>query len=329
MSLEDVLSRLSKTTRDKVLSAKELELVKVPVASMGLNRALGGGVGKGRIVTWWGAKSAGKSVICYENIVLAQERGEVCMLVDAEDSYDPVWAARLGVDVENLIVIREKAISDVTNIIVDHINAGVETIVLDSISALVPASFYEKDGSLKNQEDTGQIGALSKGIGSMLKIINSVNRGRCTIHLISQFRNKIGAMHTMPAPEGGEALKFYSSVIVKLWSTAVDAKQIKEDFDIGGKKISKNVGRTVGWVIEYSKTSEPNQNGSYAMFYHGDNVGIDAASEVVDIAIETGVFVKSGAWVKYGEEAKYRKHWEDRIRTDVAFKKEILEAIDD
>lgn len=329
MSFEDVLSNLSSSTRKKVLDAKALKLVRVPTASYGVNKALGGGIGRGRITTWWGSKSSGKSILCYQTMALAQQRGEVCLLIDSEDSYDPEWAARLGVDVDHLLVVREKAISDVTDIVAEHINAGVEVVVIDSISALVPASFYEKDGEMKNQENTGQMGALSKGIGSMLKILNAVNRGRCDIHLISQMRNKISTVGAIPAPEGGEALKFYSSVIVKLWSNASEAKQIKETKKVGNRSVTTNIGRPVNWTIEFSKTSEPNVFGSYDLYYRGDSVGIDSTGEIVELALSRGVMENSGAWVKYNGESKYKKDWKLQIQEDEVLKKELLEALND
>ena len=160
---EDILSKLDPKTRQRIQLAQDVNAVRQQTPSIGLNLALKGGLGYGRQILVWGNKSAGKSSFCLQMIAQAQKEGKVCAWIDSESSYSADWADRLGVDSSQLIYSSAKTINDMVDVAVQLIEAEVDIIVVDSISALLPAIYFEKDGSeLKNLQDTKQIGAEAR-----------------------------------------------------------------------------------------------------------------------------------------------------------------------
>jgi len=264
--------------------------------------ALKGGLGFGRQVLIWGNKSAGKSSFCLQMIGEAQKAGKTCAWIDAEASYDPAWAARLGVDSEALIYSSAKSINDMVDVAQQLMEAGVDIIVVDSISALLPAIYFEKDSSdLKKLEDTKQIGAEAKDMTHAVKMLNYANKNTLLV-LISQQRNQFGSMHASHIPTGGMAVKFFSSTVIKLWASEADANAIKSGIQVGDKIIEQKVGRPVNWIIDYNKTGPMGLSGQYDFYFQGDKVGVDSVGEILDVAEMMGIVQKGGAWYTVGEE---------------------------
>jgi len=294
--MEDILARLDPKTRKRVQSATEVEIEKQPTPSLSLNVGLKGGLGYGRQVLVWGNKSAGKSSFCLQMIGEAQKNGKVCAWIDSEQSYSPEWAEQLGVDSEKLIYSPAKTINDMVDVGVDLMKAGVDIIVVDSISALLPAIYFEKDGSeLKELQDTKQIGAEAKDMTHAVKMLNYANENTLLI-LISQQRNSFGSMHATHIPTGGMAVKFFSSTIVKLWSSEAEANSIKDKIAVGDRLIEQKVGRPVNWSIDYNKTGPQFINGSYDFYFQGGHVGVDKVADLVDVAELMGIIERGGAW---------------------------------
>jgi recombination protein RecA len=270
--------------------------------SIGLTMGLKGGLGFGRQVLIWGNKSAGKSSFCLQMIGDAQKAGKTCAWIDAEASYDPVWAAKLGVDSENLIYSPAKSINDMVDVAQQLMEAGVDIIVVDSISALLPAIYFEKDSSdLKKLEDTKQIGAEAKDMTHAVKMLNYANKSTLLV-LISQQRNQFGSMHASHIPTGGMAVKFFSSTVIKLWASEADANAIKSGIKVGDKIIEQKVGRPVNWIIDYNKTGPMGLSGSYDFYFQGEQVGVDSVGETLDVAEMMGIVQKGGAWYTVNEE---------------------------
>jgi recombination protein RecA len=198
VNVEDVLASLNPKLRKNISLGTEIlktEFAKTP--SFGLNRSLNGGLPYGRQVLVWGNKSSGKSSFLLQTIAKAQQEGKVCAWIDAEMSFSPEWAEKLGVDVKSLIVSTARTINDMVDVGTDLMQAGADIIVVDSISALLPAVYFEKDGSeLKQLENTKQIGAEAKDMTGAVKMLNYANnRTKPTLLiLISQARNNITAM---------------------------------------------------------------------------------------------------------------------------------------
>jgi len=296
MVAEEILAKLDPKTRQRIQLATEVDVQKQQTPSIGLNLALKGGLGYGRQVMIWGNKSAGKSSFCLQMIGDAQRSGRTCAWIDSESSYSADWASLLGVDSNNLIYSPAKTINDMVDVGTGLMKAGVDIIVVDSISALLPAIYFDKDGDeLKQLQDTKQIGAEAKDMTHAVKMLNYANKNTLLV-LISQQRNQFGSMHASHIPTGGMAVKFFSSTVIKLWSSEAEANQIKSDVQVGDKFIQQKVGRPVNWIVDYNKLGPPNLSGQYDFYYQGGHVGIDQVSEVVDIAEMMGYIERGGSW---------------------------------
>jgi recombination protein RecA len=296
ISLEDIMAKLDPKTRARVQSAQNVQVDKQLTPSIGLNVALKGGLGYGRQVLVWGNKSAGKSSFCLQMIALAQQEGKTCAWIDAEASYDQKWAEQLGVDSSSLIYSQAKTVNDMVDVGVKLMEAGVDVIVVDSISALLPGIYFEKDGNeMKDLQDTKQIGAEAKDMTHAVKMLNYANKNTLLV-LISQQRNQFGSMHASHIPTGGMAVKFFSSTVIKLWSSEAEANAIKAGVQVGDKIIEQRVGRPVNWIIDYNKLGPPNLSGQYDFYYQGESLGVDRIGETLDVAEMYGLIEKGGAW---------------------------------
>jgi recombination protein RecA len=296
MITEEVLAKLDPKTRARIQLATTVNIEKQKTPSIALTSALKGGLGFGRQVLIWGNKSSGKSSFCLQMIGQAQKEGKTCAWIDAEASYDPAWAQRLGVDSEKLIYSTAKSVNDMVDVAQQLMEAGVDIIVVDSISALLPAIYFEKDSSdLKKLEDTKQIGAEAKDMTHAVKMLNYANKNTLLV-LISQQRNQFGSMHASHIPTGGMAVKFFSSTIIKLWASEADANAIKSGIQVGDKIIEQKVGRPVNWIIDYNKTGPMGLSGQYDFYFQGNEVGVDSIGEVLDVAEMMGIVQKGGAW---------------------------------
>lgn len=299
---EEILASLDPKTRQRIQLATDVSAERQKTPSIGLNVALKGGLGYGRQILVWGNKSAGKSSFCLQMIGQAQKEGKTCAWIDSEHSYDAKWAEQLGVDSSSLIYSSAKTINDMVDVATQLMDAGVDMIVVDSISALLPAIYFEKDSvELKKLEDTKQIGAEAKDMTHAVKMLNYANKNTLLV-LISQQRNQFGSMHASHIPTGGMAVKFFSSTVIKLWSSEAEANAIKSGIKVGDKIIEQKVGRPVNWIIDYNKLGPMGLSGQYDFYYQGETVGIDSVGEVLDISEMMGVIQKGGAWYTIGEE---------------------------
>jgi recombination protein RecA len=310
LTVEEVLSQLNPKLRKNVLvgdAVPKTEYAATP--SFGLNRALNGGLPYGRQVLIWGSKSSAKSSLCLQMIGLAQKEGKVCAWIDAEMSYDKDWAEKLGVDTSKLIVSQARTINEMVDVGINLMEAGVDLIVVDSITSLLPAIYFEKDSEeLKQLENTKQIGAESRDFSNAWKMINYANnKVKPTLFvLISQSRNNISAMYTSQQPTGGQATKFYSSTVIKLFSSESDNQAIKGKIHVGDKLIEEKIGRKVRWELQFSKTSPAFQSGEYDFYFRGDNLGIDTVGDLVDTAELAGLVTRTGAWYQLEDGTKVR-----------------------
>jgi recombination protein RecA len=302
MLAEKILAALDPKTRQRVQMATGVDAERQKTPSISLNLALKGGLGYGRQALVWGNKSAGKSSFCLQMIGMAQKEGKTCAWIDSEHSYSAEWAEKLGVDSSSLIYSQAKTINDMVDVAQQLMEAGVDIIVVDSISALLPAIYFEKDSDeLKKLEDTKQIGAEAKDMTHAVKMLNYANKNTLLV-LISQQRNQFGSMHASHIPTGGMAVKFFSSTVIKLWSSEAEANAIKSGIQVGDKILEQKVGRPVNWIVDYNKLGPMGQSGQYDFYYQGEKVGIDDIGEVLDAAEMMGKVQKGGAWYTVGEE---------------------------
>jgi recombination protein RecA len=329
IKLDEILAKLDPKTRNRVQSAVDVQIEKQPTPSIGLNFALRGGLGFGRQVLVWGNKSAGKSSFCLQMIGEAQKAGKTCAWIDAEHSYSQEWAESLGVDSSSLIYSQAKTVNDMVDVATKLMEAEVDIIVVDSISALLPAIYFEKDGNeLKDLQDTKQIGAEAKDMTHAVKMLNYANKNTLLV-LISQQRNQFGSMHASHIPTGGMAVKFFSSTVIKLWSSEAEANAIKAGVKVGDKIIEQRVGRPVNWIIDYNKLGPPNLSGQYDFYYQGETLGVDSVGETLDVAEMCGIVEKGGAWYTVdGERLQGRAKAVQYLKDNPEVVEKIREAID-
>ena len=320
-TIDEAFALLDPKIRKRIGSGVGVKTELQPTPSVGLNRALGGGFPYGRQVLLWGSKSSAKSSLCLQTIALAQKEGKLCAWVDAEMSYDEDWAKKLGVDTSKLIYSEARSINDMVDVGVALLHAGVDIIVIDSISSLLPAVYFEKDSDeLKALDQTKQIGAESKDLKHAWLMLNYANNREkpALIIAISQARNNIQAMYTQSVPTGGLTTQFMSSTIVKLFSSSSDSKAIKGKIKVGDKLIEQKLGRRVLWEVQNSKTSAPGDAGEYDFYFRGDTIGIDAIGDLVDTAELLGIVERSGAWyiLPDGSKVQGRDGFVNKVRED-------------
>ncbi|NDB82211.1 MAG: hypothetical protein EB127_05635, partial [Alphaproteobacteria bacterium] len=154
-----------------------------------------------------------------------------------------------------------------------------------------------------------------------VKMLNYANKNTLLV-LISQQRNQFGSMHASHIPTGGMAVKFFSSTVIKLWSSEAEANAIKAGVKVGDKIIEQRVGRPVNWIIDYNKLGPPNLSGQYDFYYQGDTLGVDRVGETLDVAEMCGIVEKGGAWYTVNGE-----RFQGRAKA-VAYLKENPDVVD-
>jgi recombination protein RecA len=327
-TIEEAMAQLDPKIRKRLTTGVGIKTEMQPTPSAGLNRALGGGFPYGRQVLLWGSKSSAKSSLCLQMVALAQKEGKLCAWVDAEMSYDEEWAKKLGVDTSKLIYSEARSINDMVDVGVALLQAGVDIIVIDSISSLLPAVYFEKDSDeLKALDQTKQIGAESKDLKHAWLMLNYANNREkpALIVAISQARNNIQATYTQAAPTGGLTTQFMSSTIVKLFSSSSDSQAIKAKIQSGDKLIEQKIGRKVRWEVLNSKTSAPGDSAEYDFYYRGDMIGIDSVGDLVDTAEMLGFVNRTGAWYQLDDGSKLQGR--DAFVTKVREDKELYDSL--
>ena len=327
-TFDEALASLDPKIRKRLGSGVGIKTEMQPTPSPGLNRALGGGFPYGRQVLLWGSKSSAKSSLCLQTIALAQKEGKLCAWVDAEMSYDEEWAKKLGVDTTQLIYSEARSINDMVDVGVALLHAGVDVIVIDSISSLLPAVYFEKDSDeLKSLENTKQIGAESKDLKHAWLMLNYANNREkpALIIAISQARNNITAMYTQSVPTGGLTTQYMSSTIVKLFASTSDTNSIKAKIPVGDKIIEQKVGRKVRWEVTNSKTSAPGDSAEYDFYFKGDMIGVDIVADLVDTAEMLGLINRTGAWYQLdnGEKIQGRDAFVRYVRETPGYQEEL------
>lgn len=298
-AVSDVIAGLNSDLRKKILLGNELSYDKQPLASINMTKALNGGLPYGRQVLIYGSKSSAKSSLMLQTVAMAQLEGKVCAWIDAEMSFDNEWASRLGVDTSQLIVSEARTVNDMVEVATSLMKAGADFIVVDSITSLLPAVYFEKNEQMKELDDTGQMGQEAKDFSRACKMLNYANnRTKPTLLvLISQTRQNLKA-YGMMQPTGGNAVKFYSSVVIKLLTNESESAALTSDIKVGNKLIQQNVGRKIDWLIPFSKTSPAFEGGEYNFYYRGDKIGIDKEGELLTAALKYGIITKAegGGW---------------------------------
>ena len=260
----------------------DVELLKS--GSLSLDLALGGGYPKGRIIEIYGPESSGKTTLALHAIAEIQKTGGQAAFIDAEHALDPAYAKRIGVDIDNLLISQpdngEQALEICETLVRSN---AVDLIVVDSVAALVPQA--EIDGDMGDAQMGLQARLMSQ---AMRKLTAIISKSKATVIFINQIRMKIGVMFGNPeTTTGGNALKFYASV-------RIDIRRIGQIKD--GENIIGN--RTKIKVVK-NKIAAPFRSAEFDIMY---NEGVSKVGDVLDLAVQYGVFDKAGAFIKYNGE---------------------------
>lgn len=302
---DDIISKLNPSTLEKIRRASEIQDNRQALPSLGLTKSLNGGLLYGGQTTLWGNRSSGKTMLALMTAGMAQKEGKSVAFIQPEKSLTPDWGRKLGVNVEELITSPVGSISHCTDVCIDLMHAGIDMIIVDSISALLPQSYFGDKDELKDLEKTGQIGQFSKDVGKMVGMFNYTNENTALV-LISQIRTDLSGYHASMKPMGGKAMDHFNTTSIKLWSSAADAEQIKGTVKNDKAIIEQNIGRKINWTLDKDRGAGMGTSGSYDMYYAGDFVGIDTIGELVDYGVLYGNITKGGAWFNLENGEKFQ-----------------------
>ncbi len=296
MALSQIEKQFGKGSVMKMGDQPVAKIPTVSTGSLGLDIALGaGGLPYGRIVEIYGPESSGKTTLSLSAIAEAQKQGKTCAFIDAEHALDPVYAEKLGVNIDELLVSQPDTGEQALEICDMLVRSGaVELVVIDSVAALVPKAEIE-----------GEMGDSHMGLAARLmsqalrKLTGNIKRANCCVIFINQIRMKIGVMFGNPeTTTGGNALKFYASV-------RLDIRRIGAI-----KKGDEVIGNETRVKVVKNKIAPPFKQAEFDILY---NEGISREGEIIDLGVKEDIVEKSGAWYSYnGERIGQGK---DNVRT--------------
>ena len=283
-ALGDIIKRYGDGAIMRLGEAHSMATEVIPTGSLSLDIALGvGGIPRGRITEIYGPESSGKTTLCQHIVAEAQKLGGTAAFVDMEHALDPVYAARVGVDIENLLVSQPDMGEQALEITETLVRSGaVDVVVIDSVAALVPRAELE-----------GDMGDPTMGVHARLmsqalrKLSGAINQTKTAVVFTNQLRQKIGVMFGNPeTTTGGQALKFYASV-------RLDVRRI-QSIKVGAEIIGN---RTRVRVVK-NKVAAPFRTAEFDIMY---NEGISKAGDLLDLATQLGIIDKRGAFYSYGD----------------------------
>jgi recombination protein RecA len=262
-----------------------VEIETISTGSLGLDIALGiGGLPRGRIIEIYGPESSGKTTLALQTIAEAQKKGGISAFVDAEHALDPVYARKLGVELENLLISQPDTGEQALEIADTLVRSGaIDVLVIDSVAALTPRA--EIEGEMGDSLPGMQARLMSQ---ALRKLTASISRSNCMVVFINQIRMKIGVMFGSPeTTSGGNALKFYASV-------RLDIRRIG-----AVKDRDEVVGNQTRVKVVKNKMAPPFKQVEFDIMY---GEGVSKVGELVDLGVKAGIVEKSGAWFSYNSQ---------------------------